>query len=286
MSRTHTASAAAAAATTAVAPMVPSNPGLVRRFAARFGVEPEKLLNTLRETAFRTGKNEPPVTNEQLVALMTVSEEYRLNPFLKEIYAFADQKGGIVPMIPVDGWVRIINSRPELQSITFDYPNEVNDKGHPEWIGCRIIRSDRSEPIYVREYMEECYRNTGPWNSHPRRMLRHKALIQCARVAFGFSGIYDPDEGERIRDAQAIDVTPTPVSMKPRTEAPRARQVEQQPAAAPAPTLADLQSLADKLGVPESSVLEKFEVSGVDLQDFPVARIPDALAWLNTLNAG
>jgi hypothetical protein len=31
-------------------------------------------------------------------------------------------------------------------------------------------------------------------------------MIQCARVAFGFVGIYDPDEAERIRDA--VDVTP------------------------------------------------------------------------------
>src|SRR5579859_2161678 len=35
------------------------------------------------------------------------------------------------------------------------------------------------------------------------RMLRHKAIIQCSRIAFGFSGIMDPDEAEKI-----IDVTP------------------------------------------------------------------------------
>ena len=34
-------------------------------------------------------------------------------------------------------------------------------------------------------------------------MLRHKALIQCARIAFGFAGIYDEDEGQRIREAEA-----------------------------------------------------------------------------------
>jgi hypothetical protein len=27
---------------------------------------------------------------------------------------------------------------------------------------------------------------------------RHKAMIQCARYAFGFAGIVDPDEAERI----------------------------------------------------------------------------------------
>jgi hypothetical protein len=29
-------------------------------------------------------------------------------------------------------------------------------------------------------------------------MLRHKALVQCARLAFGLVGVYDPDEAERI----------------------------------------------------------------------------------------
>ena len=36
-------------------------------------------------------------------------------------------------------------------------------------------------------------------------MLRHKAMIQAARLAFGFTGIYDQDEAERIVE---IDVTP------------------------------------------------------------------------------
>ena len=37
-------------------------------------------------------------------------------------------------------------------------------------------------------------------------MLRHKAMIQCARLAFGYAGIYDQDEAERIVEK---DITPT-----------------------------------------------------------------------------
>jgi hypothetical protein len=152
-----------------------------------------------------------------MMALLVVSDQYGLNPFTKEIYAFPDGKGGIIPMIPVDGWVRIINERPELDAIEF-IDAEAAEGEVLAWIECSITRKDRSKPIRVREYMTECKRNTGPWQSHPRRMLRHKALIQAARVAFGFAGIYDPDEGERIREA--IDVTPP--GAKPRTTAPRA----------------------------------------------------------------
>jgi hypothetical protein len=56
--------------------------------------------------------------------------------------------------------------------------------------------------------MSEVNRGTQPWKSHPRRMLRHKALIQCARIAFGFAGIYDEDEAERIVEAQVVESDP------------------------------------------------------------------------------
>ena len=38
-------------------------------------------------------------------------------------------------------------------------------------------------------------------------MLRHKAMIQCARLAFGFVGIYDEDEAQRIVNPER-DITP------------------------------------------------------------------------------
>ena len=30
-------------------------------------------------------------------------------------------------------------------------------------------------------------------------MLRHKCMVQCARIAFGLGGIYDSDEAIRIK---------------------------------------------------------------------------------------
>ncbi|STU11463.1 Uncharacterised protein [Klebsiella pneumoniae] len=37
-------------------------------------------------------------------------------------------------------------------------------------------------------------------------MLRHKTLIQCARLAFGFAGIFDQDEAERVIEGSAAEV--------------------------------------------------------------------------------
>ena len=58
-------------------------------------------------------------------------------------------------------------------------------------------------------------RDVAPWKSHPRRMLRHKAMIQCARLAFGFAGIYDQDEAERIAEAAPIEGTARRVTEAP-----------------------------------------------------------------------
>ena len=151
---------------------------------------PQELVAVLKATAFKG-----QVSDAQMLALLVVANQYGLNPWTKEIYAFPDKKGGIVPVVGVDGWSRIINSHSQFDGMEF---NEADDSTE-----CIIFRKDRTHPIKVREYMAECKRNgVGPWQSHPRRMLRHKALIQCARLAFGFVGIYDQDEAERIMDGE------------------------------------------------------------------------------------
>jgi phage recombination protein Bet len=158
---------------------------------------PQELVAVLKATAFRG-----QVTDAQMLALLVVANQYGLNPWTKEIYAFPDKNNGIVPVVGVDGWSRIINSHSQFDGMEF---NEADDS-----IECIIFRKDRSHPIKVREYMAECKRNgVGPWQSHPRRMLRHKALIQCARLAFGFVGIYDQDEAERIVDGEYTVVART-----------------------------------------------------------------------------
>jgi hypothetical protein len=52
--------------------------------------------------------------------------------------------------------------------------------------------------VYRAPFKSNGYDVKGPWQTHPKRFHRHKALIQCARVAFGFTGIFEQDEAERI----------------------------------------------------------------------------------------
>lgn len=197
-------------------------PSLLTTFAERFGIDPSKALATLKATAFRG-----EVSHEQMMALLVVANQYELNPWTKEIHAFVDRRSGaVVPVVGIDGWSRIINSNPHFDGMEFRDSDEVivapkgEHKPCPAWIECVIYRKDRSRPVVVRERFDECYRpGPGPWATHTSRFLRHKAMIQCARIAFGFAGIYDPDEAERIREAGTVTAHSNAVSLVPRSAA-------------------------------------------------------------------
>jgi len=198
---------------TAVA--VAERPKLIAVFADRYGLEPERMTATLKATAFNTDK---PISNEQLAALLIVANQYKLNPFTKEIYAYPDKGNRIVPVVGVDGWVRIVQEHPMFDGWRFDY--EPQEQAYT----CTIWRKDRSHPTVITEYMAECRRSSDPWSKMPRRMLRHKSLMQCARVAFGFAGIHDDDEAQEIvrgspSAATAADRVREVLKRKPEPEA-------------------------------------------------------------------
>lgn len=178
---------------------------LVFELAERWKMQPTTMIKTIKATVFpQVDKNKQPivVTDEQLMMFLQVAHQYDLNPFLKEIYAFPTKTGGIVPMVPVDGWTNIINRHPQFDGVEFI--DRVDQAGKITAITCIIYRKDRTHPTSITEYMSECFVSGDytPWKTHPNRMLRHKTLIQCGRVAFSLTGIHDPDEGQRIVDAE------------------------------------------------------------------------------------
>lgn len=175
--------------------------GVIATMAGQYNMDPRAFEATLRATVVPSN-----CTKEQFAAFLLVAREYGLNPITKEIYAFP-AKGGIQPVVSIDGWMNLCNSHPQMDGLEFD--DHIED-GKLTAVTARIWRKDRSHPTAVTEYLAECDRGTEPWKKWPRRMLRHKAAIQCARYAFGFAGIVDPDEAERIgADVSRMrDVTP------------------------------------------------------------------------------
>lgn len=191
-------------------------PMLLDFMADRAGLRPDEFSATVRKTCGMVN-----ASAEEFAAFLMVAREYNLNPLTKEIYAFPAKGGGIVPIVSIDGWVNLVNSHPACDGFEFDV--EHDDKGELVSITCRMYRKDRNRPVVVTEYYDECKRNTEPWKMK-HRMLRHKAMIQAARYAFGFSGIYDEDEGARI--AEMKDVTPKAAPVPPKPPVPPAETIE------------------------------------------------------------
>jgi phage recombination protein Bet len=194
---------------------------LLDGMAAKYGLIPTEFSSTVRATC-----GMPNASPEEFAAFISVCREYGLNPITREIYAMPKKGGGLIPVVGIDGWIHLINDHPQADGFTFDV-HEQN--GELVAITCRMYRKDRSHPVEVTEYLSECVRVSEPWKMK-HRMLRHKALIQAARYAFGFSGIYEEDEAERF--AAMKDVTPPATPPKPPL-----KSLSQPIEASPMPTL-------------------------------------------------
>ena len=185
---------------------------IVSTVGERYGMQARAFMIALRETVIPK-----EATDGQVAAFLVVCNEYKLNPLTKEIYAFLAKGGNVVPMVSVDGWINLMNSHPAMNGIEFE--DIMGQDGKLAAIEATIWRKDRTKPVKVIEYMSECKRDTDPWKRTGSRMLRHRALIQCARYAFGFSGIYAADDDiDSIPSIELLsaqrpmkDATPQPV---------------------------------------------------------------------------
>jgi hypothetical protein len=193
MTTNDTRPATAAVATTG------AQMNLTKDWASEYGMAALDFYNTVVDTCF-PGKP----TKSQWNAFALVARNYNLDPVRRQVFAFPAKGGGIVPIVGVDGWLAIVNRQPTYDGVEFEYHNDKD--GKLEAITCTIHHKDRKYPTRITEYMDECVRNTPPWQQSPRRQLRHKSFIQCGRVAFSLSGIFDEDEGATMREAEVLDV--------------------------------------------------------------------------------
>lgn len=223
---------------------------LMVEMADKYGLQPEEFSATVRKTC-GMGNASP----EEFAAFIMVAKEYDLNPLLKEIYAFPAKGGGIVPIVSIDGWVNLVNSHPACDGFEFEF--EHTENGELISCTCRMHRKDRGRPVTVTEYLSECVRGTDPWKMK-HRMLRHKAMIQAARYAFGFSGIYDEDEGSKIAELRDITPAERPTPPKPPTPPapPIAKVIE-----------ADLEQATEEPEFDLGNFLEELETSLASAKD-------------------
>lgn len=179
---------------------------------------------------------------EEVAGFALVCSAYKLNPLIKEIYAFTSRAGGIMPMVGIDGWLKIAHNHPDYAGM--EWRDGADEKGEL-WCECTVyLRSTPEHPVTIREYMTECRMNTPQWQARPRRMLRHRATIQAIRYALGIAGIIDQDDmpleegaagSMQMRKAVVLEpgegLTPAPAPEEKKKQQPKAEEPKE---AAPA----------------------------------------------------
>lgn len=125
------------------------------------------------------------ITPYTQVQLLRMASKHLLDPLSDEI-SIIETKEGFQPFITIDGWAKLMNQHPQYAGMSLREPNETNSQ-LPAWMECTIYRNDRILPVVVKEYLEEVMTNHPSWQQMPRRMLRHRVIQQCARLAFGIS---------------------------------------------------------------------------------------------------
>ena len=187
-----------------------TKPKLIDALAMKYNMDPAKFYATIRATIMPAN-----ATEEQTAALLMVAHQYDLNPILKQIYAFPSKGGGITPIISIDGWCELINRQQAFDGMEFE--DHLDQDGKVYATTCSMFRKDRSRPTKITEYLAECQRNTDPWRTSPNRMLRHRAMIQAARLTFGLSGAFD--EGHQLEDLPVeVDMEPLRQQVAPPTK--------------------------------------------------------------------
>jgi len=149
----------------------------ISKLAQQLGIEAEELQ------AWIDLQNK--VSEKCVLRLLRVAQKMGLDPLMEEISLIQYENNHWDIYISVDAWIRLLNQHEAFHGISFSQ-SEVLIDGTPEWMECAIYRKDRMQPLIVREYLQEVKKDQENWKNMPRRMLRHRALQQGARLAMGF----------------------------------------------------------------------------------------------------
>ena len=122
------------------------------------------------------------VPAKTILTLLRMMQNLHLDPLNEEIGFTQYEDGSWQVFITIEGCSKLLNQHPQFNGLSFTQADTLIE-GVPEWMECSIYRRDRILPITVREHYLEVKGESAIWQKMPRRMLRHRALQQCVRLA-------------------------------------------------------------------------------------------------------
>ena len=181
----------------------------IQTLSVSMGVSQEEVVDVIKGMIISSKNQHGAIaTNAEMAVVSSVCAKYDLNPLVSECAAFVSG-GKLSVVVMIQGWYRIVNRQPDFDGVEFD--DRLDSNGGIIATTCVMYLKNRSRPVRVTEYLSECRQERSDvWKKYPFRMLRHKAYIQCAKMAFGISEVIDDDEASRIaaNSPREKDITP------------------------------------------------------------------------------
>lgn len=123
------------------------------------------------------------VPAKTILILLRSMQNLHLDPLNDEIGFTQYEDDSWQVFITIEGCSKLLNQHSQFNGLVFNQADSLIE-GIPEWMECSIYRRDRIMPVTVREYFIEVRSDAQIWQKMPRRMLRHRTLQQCVRLAF------------------------------------------------------------------------------------------------------
>ena len=176
----------------------------------------QEMARWLMFNSFDQGLSEADVA-----PIVQYGKQHGLNPMLNELYCKRSPESGlVVPVIGVAAVQRLVSEREDLVSVSYLYAEELfavagvaaglhgDSLKLPMWIECVITLGTESESRQSRQYTSgrmylfEQFWDVEMWQQQPLHNLKHKALKEAVKIAFGLSGVSDIDEMKRMAQNQ------------------------------------------------------------------------------------
>lgn len=141
-------------------------------------IPPGKVCDLLRNV-WKVSNGQEPLRDEEMFAGLSLISRYQLDPIAREIYVTRDNKGRLLTIVSVDGWIKILDRTDHYDGFEQDIHE---DKGRVAWIETRIFSSKRTHPAVYRAFAEEYAKIAGFMNDKiPIHMLGIFSLRHAAR---------------------------------------------------------------------------------------------------------
>ncbi len=146
------------------------------------------------------------VNDSELAYFLNVCKTVGLNPFIKEIWAYKDNRGNLLVFAGRDGFLTKAQQSPtynglrssevrEKDEYQADIPNgkikhtfNFKDRGAIVGAYAIVFRKD-GEPTVETVEFSRYDRGFGAWKTHPEDMIKKVAEAHALKKAFGISGI-------------------------------------------------------------------------------------------------